>query len=122
MDAAYWPHLFPGMVLVGAGVGLSLVAAQVAAFIGIPPSVSGLAGGMIETAREIGGALGTAVVASVAVAATGELLADGTPAGPALTEGFRRGSLVAAGLNLAGLLVALAVLRRAERAPTASTD
>ncbi|GAB2581235.1 DHA2 family efflux MFS transporter permease subunit [Streptomyces capparidis] len=114
-DAGYWPHLFPAMILIGVGVGLSMVAVQVAAFIGIPPSVSGLAGGMVETSREIGGALGTAIVASVAIAATDDLLATGTPAGAALTEGFQRGSLVAAGLNLAGVLLALVVLRRAER-------
>ena len=114
-DSAYWSHLFPGLFLIGVGVGLSLVAVQVAAFIGIPSSVSGLAGGMVETAREIGGALGTAVVASVAIATTGDLLASGTPTAEALTEGFRRGSLVAAGLNVAGVLVALFVLRRAER-------
>jgi EmrB/QacA subfamily drug resistance transporter len=102
--AHYWPDLFPGFVLLGVGVGLSLVAQQVAAFIGIPRSVSGLAGGMVETAKEIGGALGTAIVASVAIAA------------PALTEGFRRGSLVAAGFNAVSILAALTVLRRAERA------
>jgi EmrB/QacA subfamily drug resistance transporter len=116
-DAGYWPHLFPAMVLIGVGVGLSMVAVQVAAFIGIPPSVSGLAGGMVETAREIGGALGTAIVASVAIAASDDLLATGTPAGVALTEGFQRGSLAAAALNLAGVLVALVLLRREERAP-----
>ena len=67
-DAAYWSDLFPGFVALGIGVGFSAMAAQVAAFTGIPESVSGLAGGMVETAREIGGALGTAVVATVAIA------------------------------------------------------
>jgi EmrB/QacA subfamily drug resistance transporter len=115
-DAGYWTDLFPGFVLVGGGIGLSLVAAQVAAFIGIPKAVSGLAGGMVETAREIGGALGTAIVASVAIAGAGHLLATGTPASTALTEGFRDGSVVAAGFNIASALVAVLVLRRAERA------
>ncbi|MEJ3749026.1 MFS transporter [Actinomycetes bacterium KLBMP 9797] len=114
-DAGYWVDLFPGFVLVGAGVGLSLVAAQVAAFVGIPKSVSGLAGGMVETAREIGGALGTAIVASVAIASTTHLLAAGRPAPAALTEGFQDGSIVAAGFNLASALAAVLVLRRAER-------
>ncbi len=112
VGAAYWPDLFPGFLGVGVGVGLSLVAVQVAAFVGIPEQVSGLAGGMVETAREIGGALGTAVVAAVAIAA-----ARGVSAGPAaaLTEGFRRGSLVAAGFSLLAALTAVTVLRRAER-------
>lgn len=102
--AEYWPDLFPGFLLLGVGVGLSLVAQQVAAFIGIPKSVSGLAGGMVETAKEIGGALGTAIVASVAIAAT------------TLTDGFHRGSLVAAGFNVVSILAAVTVLRRAEQA------
>lgn len=115
VDAAYWVDLFPGFVLVGAGVGMSLVAAQVAAFIGIPERLSGLAGGMVETAREIGGALGTAVVASVAIASAADLGATGVPAPAALTGGFHDGSIVAAGFNLASALAAVVVLRRAER-------
>jgi EmrB/QacA subfamily drug resistance transporter len=112
-DAAYWSDLFPGFVALGIGVGFSAMAAQVAAFTGIPESVSGLAGGMVETAREIGGALGTAVVATVAIARANEVV--GPPA-VALTEGFQRGALVAAGFNIVSALVAGFVLRRAERA------
>jgi hypothetical protein len=124
VGAAYWADLFPGFVLVGAGMGFSLPATQVAAFIGIERGISGLAGGMVETAREIGGALGTAVVAAIAIARADDILAAaGT--GPAaralaLTEGFRRGSLVAAGFNVASVVVALVVLRRAERSSTAA--
>jgi EmrB/QacA subfamily drug resistance transporter len=112
-DAAYWPDLFPGFVALGIGVGFSAMAAQVAAFTGVPESVSGLAGGMVETAREIGGALGTAVVATVAIARADEVL--GPPA-VALTEGFQRGALVAAGFNVVAAIVAGVLLRRAERA------
>lgn len=112
-DAAYWPDLFPGFVALGVGVGFSAMAAQVAAFTGVPESVSGLAGGMVETAREIGGALGTAVVATVAIARANEVL--GPPA-VALTEGFQRGALVAAGFNVVAAVVAGLLLRRAEQA------
>jgi EmrB/QacA subfamily drug resistance transporter len=112
-DAAYWPDLFPGFVALGIGVGFSAMAAQVAAFTGVPESVSGLAGGMVETAREIGGALGTAVVATVAIARANEVV--GPPA-VALTEGFQRGALVAAGFNVVAAIVAGVLLRRAERA------
>jgi MFS family permease len=57
-------------------------------------AVAGLAGGMVETAREVGGAFGTAVVATIAIARTNDLLDAGSPGGAALTEGFQRGSLV----------------------------
>jgi EmrB/QacA subfamily drug resistance transporter len=116
-DAAYWPNLFPGFVALGIGVGFSAMAAQVAAFTGVPESVSGLAGGMVETAREIGGALGTAVVATVAIARANEVL--GPPA-VALTEGFQRGALVAAGFNVVAAVVAGLVLRRAEHVAAAT--
>lgn len=113
VHAQYWPDLFPGFFAVGIGVGLSLVSIQVAAFIGIPEEVSGLVGGMVETAREIGGALGTAIVAAVAIA-TARSVAT-APDVSALTDGFRRGSLVAAGFSLVAVVTAITVVRRAER-------
>ncbi|MGW0246432.1 MFS transporter [Nocardia goodfellowii] len=112
IHAQYWPDLFPGFLAVGIGVGLSLVAVQIAAFIDIPERVSGLVGGMIETAREVGGALGVAIVAAVAIATT---RSAATPNAEALTEGFRRGSLVAAGFSLVAVVTAVTVVRRAER-------
>lgn len=119
-DASYWADLFPAFVLVGVGIGFSAVAAQVAAFIGVDDADTGLVGGMVETAREVGGALGTAVVASVAIARTDDVLAtvtgDAGIGAIALTEGFQRGSLVAAGFNVVSVIVAFVVLRRAERA------
>ncbi|MGW4533024.1 MFS transporter [Nocardia sp. NPDC004340] len=110
--AAYWPDLFPGFVAVGIGIGLSQTSLQVAAFIGIPEKVSGLAGGMVETAREIGGSLGIAIVAAVAIA-VGHSVSTGPAA--AVTAGFQRGSLVAAGFSVAAVVTAVAVVRRAER-------
>jgi hypothetical protein len=126
-DGSYWADLFPGFVLVGVGIGFSVVAAQIAAFVGVDRAFSGLAGGMIETAREMGGALGTALIASVAIARTDEVIASlgDEPAARviALTEGFQRGSVVAAAFNVLGVLAALLVLRRAERAaPTPAAD
>lgn len=96
--SSYWSGLFPGFVAVGLGLGLSFVAVQVAAFVGVEESVSGLAGGLVETAREVGGAIGVAAVATVAIA-----------------EGFQQGMLVAAGISLAAALGAGVLLRRAEQ-------
>ena len=50
------------------------MASEVAAFIGVEERFSGLAGGMIETSREVGGALGVAVVATVAISRTNDVL------------------------------------------------
>jgi hypothetical protein len=123
-DAAYWTDVFPGFLALGIGIGFSGMAAQVAAFIGVENSVAGLAGGMVETAREIGGALGTAIVATVAIARSDELLGrlGDSPANRAvaLTEGFQRGLLVAAGFSIVAALAAGLLLRRAERAAAAA--
>jgi EmrB/QacA subfamily drug resistance transporter len=125
VDAAYWTDVFPGFLLLGIGIGFSGMAAQVAAFIGVENRVAGLAGGMVETAREVGGALGTAIVATVAIARSDDVLAA-LGAGPsaratALTEGFQRGSLVAAGFSLVAAVAAGVLLRRAERAAAAAS-
>jgi EmrB/QacA subfamily drug resistance transporter len=116
-DASYWVDVFPGFLAFGVGLGFSMMATQVAAFIGVEEAVAGLAGGIVETAREVGGAIGTAVVATVAVARADDVFAGGTAsAAEALTAGFQRGVLVAAGLSAAAALAAALLLRPAERA------
>ena len=120
VDAAYWPDIFPGLLAFGLGLGFSIMAVQVAAFAGVEESTAGLAGGMIETSREVGGAVGVAVVATIALARVDDVLASAGP-GPeattmALTEGFQRAALVAAGLSFLAATAAALLLRRAERA------
>lgn len=117
-DASYWKDVFPGFLLIGIGTGSAAMASEVAAFIGIEERVSGLAGGMIETSREIGGALGVAIVATIAFSRADEVMAsfggDESKRAIALTEGFERGSLIAAGFAVVGALAAAFVLRPAE--------
>jgi hypothetical protein len=114
-DATYWSDLFPGYLCFGIGLGFSIMATQVAAFIGVDEAVAGLAGGMVETAREIGGALGTAIVATIAVARADDVLAGGGTPVAGLTAGFERGMLTAAGLSLLAAVAAAVLLRPAER-------
>jgi EmrB/QacA subfamily drug resistance transporter len=119
VDAAYWTDVFPAFLLLGIGIGFSGMAAQVAAFIGVEKAVAGLAGGMVGTAQEVGAALGTAIVATVALARADDVLAERGPGAAAraaaLTEGFQRGTLVAAGFSVVAALAAGSLLRRAER-------
>jgi MFS family permease len=68
VHAGYWSDLFPAFLASGIGIGLSGVAVQVAAFIGVKDKVSGLAGGMVSTAQEVGAALGLAIIATAALA------------------------------------------------------
>ncbi len=125
VDAAYWTDIFPGLLAFGLGLGFSIMAVQVAAFSGVDESTAGLAGGMIETSREIGGAVGVAVVATIALARVDDVLAS-NGAGPdatavALTEGFQRAVLVAAGLSFLAATAAAVLLRRAERAASGTS-
>jgi hypothetical protein len=95
------------------------VAIQVAAFTGVKDKVSGLAGGMVSTAQEVGAALGLAIIATAALARSAEVTqaAGSQPAIRVLsqTAGFQRGALVAAGFSIAAALAAGLLLRRAER-------
>lgn len=123
-DAAYWSDLFPGFLAFGVGIGFSMMAVQAAAFSGIDHTVAGVAGGVIETSREVGGALGVAVVATIAVARADDVLAGGSAPQAALTEGFQRGAQVAALIAFAAALAAGVLLRRAEQSavPVARTE
>lgn len=79
---------------------------------------SGLAGRLIETSAEVGGAIGIAVVATLAIARTDDVL--GTDADPttALTEGYHQASLVSALCSVAAAIAGAVSRRRAERPAT----
>lgn len=94
--------------------------------IGVKDTVSGLAGGMISTAQEIGAALGLAIIATAAIARSGQI-ACAAGSGPAihsaaLTAGFQSGALVAAGFSIAAALAAGLLLRRAEHTAASVTE
>jgi EmrB/QacA subfamily drug resistance transporter len=113
----YVPRVLPGMILAGLGMGTTLVAGTVAATRGVPAAESGLASGLLNTSRLMGGALGLAILSTIADSAT---RADrGVPAPNALTHGYALGLLVGAGFTLAGALVAAFLLGRVGRHPTA---
>lgn len=99
-DASFLTDLAPVYCVIGFGLGLAEVGSQVAAFTGIRGDEAGMAGGALETAREMGGALGLAVLTAAAVAgATG-------------TDSFHRSIAGGALLALLGSLVAATLLRR----------
>ncbi len=121
-DASYWNDLFPSYLGMGIGMGISLVSLQIAAFSGIDTSIGGLAGGLVETSREVGGAVGVAAVATFAAGRVQSVLDRGGDQLDAITAGYRRASIASAVLSLASALVSALLLRRAEqtRPPAAS--
>jgi len=108
--------LFPSM-LAAVGLGLSFVPVTIGAVTGTKPSEAGLASGLINTSQQVGGALGLAVLATVATNRTGDVLASGerNPA-VALTEGFQD-AFFAAGVMaiVAAVLAAVLISTRDSR-------
>jgi EmrB/QacA subfamily drug resistance transporter len=110
VGGSYFGDIFLGLLVFGPGIGLAFVTATVAALAGVAEHESGLASGLSNTAFQIGAAVGTAIVATVAATQTEDYLAADPSASPlvALTEGFQAAFLAVA--LLAGLGVALALL------------
>ncbi len=115
VDGTYLADVLPGSMLVGLGLGLSFTGATIAATSGVPPERQGLASGLLTTAQQVGGALGLAVLVSVASVRTGGA-ADPSSAS-ALTAGFSAAFFGAAVLAALAALVALVLLPRRSPAP-----
>jgi len=115
---SYFGTVLAGAVVSSLGMGLALVPATIVAMQGVAGSQSGLASGLLNTSRLMGGALGLAVLSTIAAAQTrGEL---GASPAEALTAGFGVAFEVGTLLCLAGAAVAALLLRPAAPAPVAS--
>src|ERR1700712_5578492 len=110
-DGSYWTEVLPAMVLIGVGAGLSFPSIMTLAMTGVKPEEAGLASGLVNTTMQVGGALGLAVLATLSTSRTTNLVNGGDSAATALTSGYKLAFVVAAGLLLAALGIALAVLR-----------
>jgi EmrB/QacA subfamily drug resistance transporter len=109
VDGTYALHVLPCMVLLGVGGGMAFNPLLLAAMSDVPPDESGLASGIVNTAFMMGGALGLAVLASLAAARTHALATSGASPAAALTGGYHAAFLVgaafAATAGLLGLLL-----------------
>jgi EmrB/QacA subfamily drug resistance transporter len=110
-SSAYEVAILPGGMLAALGTGWSLVPATIVAVKGVPPEQNGLASGVVNTSRLVGGTLGLAVLTTLATSRTNDLLNGGTAQVDALTSGYRLAFLVGAGLCLIGAVAAVALLR-----------
>jgi EmrB/QacA subfamily drug resistance transporter len=125
-DASYVADLLPALVLSGLGIGLAFVTMSIGALEGVEDRDAGLASGLVNTTQQIGGALGVAVMSTIALSRTGEILAADPHASPAaaLTAGFGDALGAGAAFAAAGAVLAAVLIRRrhspaeeAERAP-----
>ncbi len=112
-DSTYWAHIFPAMMLISVGMAFNFIPVSTTALHGIGKADAGVASAMLNTSQQVGGAVGTALLNTVAVAATTAYIAANGIAGPAginpaLTAGYTRAFTVGAALLvLAAVLAAV---------------
>jgi predicted MFS family arabinose efflux permease len=112
---SYLGDVLPPSVIVAVGLGLSFVPLTILAVAGATDADAGLASGLINTAQQIGGAIGLAILSTIATSRTNDLLhaahgARSAVAG-ALTSGFSSAFTVGAGFAIAGIVVALLLVQ-----------
>ncbi|MEA2380469.1 MAG: hypothetical protein QOH72_440 [Solirubrobacteraceae bacterium] len=117
---SYVIDVLPTMLLIGTGVALAFPALMTLAMSGATPSDAGLASGLVNTTVQVGGALGLAVLATLAATETGSRRAAGERVAAALNGGYHLAYLIGAGLVLVAMAVALTVLQPEQRAARAA--
>ena len=103
--------VMPPMLLLGLGAGLAFPVLMQVAMSGAAPQDSGLASGLVNTTAQVGGAVGLAVLSTLAAERTDGLTARGHEALSALNSGYHLAYLIAAALTVAAALIAATVLR-----------
>ena len=111
VDGNYITDLFPTMMIFGFGAGVAFPALMMLAMSGATPSDAGLASGLVNTAGQVGGAIGLALLATVSTERTQSLLADGKSALEALNGGYHLAYLIGAALTLVAIVAAVTILR-----------
>jgi EmrB/QacA subfamily drug resistance transporter len=115
LDGAYFADLFPWFVLGGAGLGLAFVPITIAGLSGVDRSDAGVASGLINTSRQIGGAIGLAAASAIAATSTSAYLQTRPGLTPrsavALDHGFQSGLYALTAALLVGALIAVTLLR-----------
>jgi len=122
VGGSYVGDLLPGFLLIGIALGFSFVPISIAAVAGVQDSEAGLASGLINTSQQIGGALGIAVLSTIATTRTEDAVGGGTPLPAALTDGFQAAFLVGVGIAVAGVIAALALVRRRDLTQTPAVE
>jgi predicted MFS family arabinose efflux permease len=114
VHGTYGGDILVPSLLTAIGIGFAFVPVTIAAMSGARPDEAGLASGLVNTSRQVGGSLGLAILATVASARTSSLSShEGVHA--ALNSGFQRAFLVGAGFALAGALAAALLVPRVRR-------
>jgi EmrB/QacA subfamily drug resistance transporter len=117
VDGTYWADLFPGFLILGIAIPFAFVPITIAALAGTKPQEAGLASGLINTSQQIGGAVGIALLSTIAVSTTDDAVAGGTAVPVALTDGFVNAFWAGAAIAFAGVLVSVFMVRGRDLRP-----
>jgi EmrB/QacA subfamily drug resistance transporter len=115
VDGEYWTDVFPVMIVLALGIGVSFPALMGLAMSGVAPQEAGLASGLINATAQVGGALGLAVLATVSATRTDTLREDGEAVASALTGGYHLAFWIGAALVAAAFVVAAIVIQAPRR-------
>ena len=116
VDTAYASHVLPGILVIGAGMGLVFSSAMATATFGVQPSDAGVASAMVNTMQQIGGSIGTALLSTLAASAVADRLAeaatrpDAALAAQAAVQGYTTAFWWAAGIFAVGGVICAALL------------
>jgi MFS family permease len=114
--ASYFPLIFVSFLLLGAGAGLSFMPLLQIGMSEVPSDDAGLGSGVVNVSQQMAGAIGLAVLSTIAANRTKSLLASGHTAIHSLTGGYQLALYIAAACVLLGLLISPLLLRNDESA------
>ena len=114
VGGSYATDLLPGFLIVALGMALCFVPISIAALAGVRQAEAGIASGLINTTQQIGGAVGIALLSTLAISRSEDEVASGAPLPEAMTSGFQLAFWVGAGIALAGVVAALVLIRQEE--------
>jgi EmrB/QacA subfamily drug resistance transporter len=120
VDGTFWTHLFIPYLASGFGLAFIFIPLSLAALTVVEDRIAGISSGLLNTSQQIGGALGVAIMATIATTHSETLLEEGRPEAEALTSGFNWAFWVAAGFMFLGAVITLVVLRNRD-VPTHET-
>jgi EmrB/QacA subfamily drug resistance transporter len=117
VGGSYWRDLLPGFLIIGLGIPFAFVPISIAAFAGTRQDEAGLASGLMNTSQQIGGAVGIAILSTIATSTTNDAVSGGTQLPIAMTDGFQAAFWAGAAIALAGVLVSLFLVRGRDLRP-----
>jgi EmrB/QacA subfamily drug resistance transporter len=116
VGGSYAADLLPGFLIIAFGMALCFVPISIAALAGVKQAEAGLASGLINTSQQVGGAVGIALLSTIAISRTEDKVSAGTAVPQALTSGFQLAFWVGAAIAAVGVLAALVLIRDEELA------